>query len=66
MARKVDLEQLVGTAEIAARLNVGRTSVVHDWRRRYPDFPQPVLELRMGQLWLWPAVESWARATGRL
>jgi len=42
------------------------TSVIHDWRRRHPDFPAPVKELRMGLLWSWPSVEAWATATGRL
>ena len=42
MARRVDVRHLVGTAEIAARLGVKRPGVVHDWRRRYPDFPEPI------------------------
>lgn len=56
---------LVGAAEIAQRLSIGR-SVVGSWRRRYPDFPAPVAELMMGNVWAWPDVEAWARATGRL
>lgn len=66
MDRSAVLAQLVGTGEIAERLGVKRTSVVHDWRRRHRDFPEPVLELRMGLLWWWPDVERWARHTGRL
>jgi predicted DNA-binding transcriptional regulator AlpA len=60
------VDQLVGAAEIADRLGLGRGSVVHDWRRRHPDFPAPVATLSMGLVWVWPDVEAWARRTGRL
>jgi hypothetical protein len=66
MGRRVDVENLVGAAEIAERLGVKRPQVVHDWRRRYPDFPQPVANLRQALIWNWPDVERWARKTGRL
>jgi hypothetical protein len=66
MAREVPVDQLVGAAEIAARLGSKRTSFVHDLRRRHPDFPAPVAELSAGLVWAWPDVEAWARATGRL
>jgi len=56
---------LVGVAEIAERLGLG-TSVVHDWRRRHPEFPQPVVRLKMGLVWSWTEVATWARETGRL
>ena len=60
------MDQLVGAAEIAARLGSKRTSLVHDLRRRHPDFPTPVAELKAGLVWAWPDVEAWARATGRI
>lgn len=62
----VDADQLVGAAEIAHRLRAARPQVVYTWRRRDPDFPQPVWSGRMGSLWLWPDVREWAQATGRL
>jgi hypothetical protein len=41
------VDQLVGAAEIAARLTPsGRTSIVRDWRHRHPDFPGPVATLK--------------------
>jgi hypothetical protein len=40
--------------------------LIHDWRRRYPDFPKPVARLAIGYVWAWPDVEHWARKTGRL
>jgi len=66
MARRVDSDQLVGAAEIAARLGLTLPQTVHSWRRRYLDFPQPVAELTMGMVWFWPDVQEWARRTGRL
>jgi hypothetical protein len=66
VGRKVDIELLVGAAEIAERLDVARPGVVHDWRRRHPDFPEPVTIVSRVGLWYWPEVERWARTTGRL
>lgn len=60
------MRELVGATEIAERLGVGKGSVVHDWRARHPEFPEPVAQLRMGLVWAWPDVERWARRTGRL
>jgi len=37
----------------------------NDSRRRYPDFPEPVVTLKAGLGWAWPDVEKWAKATGR-
>ncbi len=48
------------------RLGVKRPHLIHDWRRRHPEFPQPVVELKGTLIWLWPEVEQWAESTGRL
>ena len=66
MGQKVDLDYLVGASEIAQRLNVKRPHLVHDWRRRYPDFPKPVVELTGILLWDWQDVERWATKTKRM
>lgn len=66
MGRRIDVDNLVGAAEIAQRCGVKRPQVVHDWRRRYPDFPEPVAQLRQALVWNWPEVERWAKDTGRL
>ena len=66
MGRRLDVDKLVGTAEIASRLGIKNSETVHDWRRRYPEFPQPVVRLRVGLIWYWPDVERWAKATRRL
>ncbi len=65
MGRKLDVDQLVGSHEIARRLRVARHQVVHDWRRRHDDFPKPVLRLGQSLIWYWPEVERWATKTGR-
>ncbi len=62
----MDVDALVGTAEIAERLGVASPEAVYQWKRRYPDFPSPVARLRIGFVWNWPDVERWARKTGRL
>lgn len=65
MGRRVDVDDLVGAAEIASRLEVKRPQVVHEWRTRHPEFPEPVANLNNGLIWDWREVEHWARATGR-
>jgi predicted DNA-binding transcriptional regulator AlpA len=65
MVRKLDVQQLVGATEIAERLGVSRGQVVHNWRARFGDFPEPVHELAMGMLWYWPEVAEWASAHGK-
>ena len=67
MGRKVDVDALVGTHEIAERLGLASPEVVYSWRRRHRgQFPEPIARLRIGFVWNWPDVEAWARKTGRL
>jgi hypothetical protein len=66
VGRKVDVDDLVGAAEIADRLDIAHAETIHAWRHRHPDFPQPVAQLGRVLIWSWPDVEAWARATGRL
>lgn len=66
VGRRIDVENMVGAAEIAARLKLSHAQTVHTWRRRYEDFPEPVAQLEQALVWNWPDVERWARSTGRL
>ena len=66
MGRKVDVDDLVGAAEIAERLGLSHRENVHTFRRRYDDFPKPVATLRVALVWDWGEIEAWAKATGRL
>ena len=63
--REIDPGLLVGAPEIAERLGLARPQVVHNWRYRHADFPVPLAELRQGNVWYWPDVKSWLKATGR-
>ncbi len=66
MGQKVDVNDLVGAFEIAQRLGVARSQVVHEWRRRHRDFPAPVATLKTALIWDWREVEHWARESRRL
>ena len=64
--REIDPGLLVGAPEIAERLGLARPQVVHNWRYRHADFPVPLAELRQGNVWYWPDIEMWLKATDRL
>jgi predicted DNA-binding transcriptional regulator AlpA len=66
MGRRIDVDDLVTATDIAERLGVKRAQVVHDWRRRHPDFPAPLVTRPRVLLWAWKDVKAWARRTGRL
>lgn len=66
MGRKVDASLLVGAAEIAERFGLAQAQTVHAWRRRYSNFPEPVVRLQKAFIWYWPDVQKWGKATGRL
>lgn len=65
MGRRVDVDQLVGAAEIADRLGVSNSQVIHVWRGRHAEFPLPITKLKTAMIWYWPDVEKWAIGTGR-
>jgi predicted DNA-binding transcriptional regulator AlpA len=56
--------ELVVAADIAARLGISRARVSVLVSRS--EFPRPVGRLGRSDVWRWPSVERWARATGRL
>ena len=56
---------LVGLSEIAERYST-TTSVVSNWRTRYPDFPKPYRVLRMGPIYDWVEVLDWLHNSGRI
>jgi predicted DNA-binding transcriptional regulator AlpA len=66
VGRRVDVDALVGAPDIAERLGVAHTETVHNWIRRYADFPQPVAIVSGVRVWNWPDVRAWAKRTGRL
>lgn len=58
-------EALVTAAEIARLANVGRAAV-SNWRRRHPDFPEPVLGSGDNPTFSLDEVRSWLRQQGKL
>jgi hypothetical protein len=66
VGRKIDVNDLVGAAEIAERLGISHAQTVHNFVRRYPDFPEPITKLRQAMVWDWNDVAAWAKSTGRL
>jgi predicted DNA-binding transcriptional regulator AlpA len=55
--------QLVGPAELIEMLGVGRTRYAQLIAR--PDFPAPVAELVMGNVWELADIRAWAKKSGR-
>lgn len=55
---------IVGLIEICMAAGVKRTAV-SAWRKRHPDFPEPVAELATGPIFWWPDVADWLTRTGR-
>ena len=66
MGKKIDIDDLVGAHEIAQRLGVARPQVVHEWRRRHADFPEPIATLKTALIWDWSEIKTWADQTGRI
>ena len=50
--------RLVGVAEIAADQGVSGQAVSH-WVTRYEDFPEPVVRLAMGPVWMLEDIHEW-------
>jgi glutathione-regulated potassium-efflux system ancillary protein KefG len=61
MGMKVDSDDLVGAAEVAAILRLSHPSSVTTYLRRYPDFPKPVIDLSASRVRLWRRqdIEQW-------
>jgi len=56
----VEKMNLVGLFEIAMIAGV-RPSAVANWRRRDPDFPKPLAELRAGPVFQENDIQAWLR-----
>src|SRR2546422_11639234 len=57
--------ELVGLQEIATLASV-TPSAVTNWRKRFPDFPSPLVELKSGPVFSESQVQAWlARRQGK-
>jgi predicted DNA-binding transcriptional regulator AlpA len=62
-AKLPSVSALMGSAEIAALLDVSRQRVQQLINQ--PDFPSPIAQLAMGKVWCKDDVISWAQKHGR-
>jgi hypothetical protein len=62
---KVDPSNLLNSGEVAAVLGLAHREAIATYRRRYPDFPEPVIKKGTCVLWLLRDIEAWAKATRR-
>ena len=61
----VDPEDLLNAREVAALLGLAHREAVATYRKRYRDFPQPLIMKGTCVLWLRQDVQKWARTRGR-
>lgn len=63
----VDLDDITDTAGVAEMIGLAQRNTVGIYRRRYDDFPVPVLDLGNGRclLWLRSDITAWMRGRGR-
>src|ERR1700687_2178469 len=68
LGRKIDVDDLVASTEVAELLGLGNPTSVSVYQTRYPDMPRPIVHRRSGrcQYWSCTDIEVWARATGRI
>jgi predicted DNA-binding transcriptional regulator AlpA len=61
---KIDPADLLDAGEVADLLGLSLRQAVSTYRRRYADFPAPVITKNSGKcdLWLRADVEAWAAA----
>jgi predicted DNA-binding transcriptional regulator AlpA len=62
---RLNTEDLIDAGEVASLLGLSDRTAISVYRSRYRDFPLPVVDKGRTKLWHRPAVEKWARATGR-
>jgi glutathione-regulated potassium-efflux system ancillary protein KefG len=61
MGRRVDVDDLIDTQEVARVLGLRHRNTVSEYQARYDDMPRPVVDLGLGRskLWLRPEIERW-------
>ena len=61
MGRKVDVDDLIDTRQVAQILGLSHRNTVSEYQARYGDMPRPVVDLGGGRskLWLRHEVERW-------
>jgi hypothetical protein len=61
VARQIDPNDLLDAGEVAVILGLAYRQVVSTYRRRYGDFPEPLISKNSGmcELWLRSDIEDW-------
>ena len=61
MARRVEVDNLLSSAEVAELLGLSHRESVNTYARRYEDFPDPIVDKSGGRirLWLRQDIETW-------
>ena len=62
---RVDPDDLINAREVAALLGLAHREAIATYRRRYDDFPTPVVSKGTCVLWTRAQISAWAAATGR-
>jgi predicted DNA-binding transcriptional regulator AlpA len=57
---KIDPEDVLDANEVADLLGLAHRQAVSTYRKRYDDFPEPVIEKARCVLWRRQDVEAWA------
>ena len=68
MARKIDPDDLVDSRAVAELLGLSGRGSVAVYRKRYRDFPSPVVDMGAGRclLWLRSDIEAWSKGRGKI
>jgi glutathione-regulated potassium-efflux system ancillary protein KefG len=63
MGRRVDLDDITDAGGVAEMIGLAHRQSVRVYRRRYDDFPEPVLVLSGGRclMWLRSDITAWLR-----
>jgi glutathione-regulated potassium-efflux system ancillary protein KefG len=63
----IDPDELLDSNEVAELLGLSTNRAISVYRRRYPDFPQPVVTKGSGKCVLWRRtdIERWLEESGR-
>lgn len=61
MGNKIDPDDLISPAEVAPIIGLANSSGVSVYRRRFEDFPVPMIEKGRCVLWLRADIEAWAK-----
>jgi predicted DNA-binding transcriptional regulator AlpA len=62
---KIDPVDYRNAAEVAEALGLAHREAISTYRRRYEDFPEPVVRKGTCVLWNRADIERWAARTGR-